>query len=188
MTRTIVQTGDPILRAVAQEIPKKDIGSPTLRTLIADMKKLLAKEKYGVALAAPQVGESVRLFIVAGKALIKRKRAANKPKDETEATEEYLEGIEPEDEVYINPVFVKMSRAKKDKHEGCLSVRGTWGYVPRAEKATVRAVNERGEEFTRGASGFLAHIFQHEMDHLEGVLYIDKAKELYDDKESSETR
>jgi peptide deformylase len=61
-------------------------------------------------------------------------------------------------------------------------VRGKWGMVPRAEKMTVRAYNEKGEQFERGASGFLAHIFQHEMDHLDGILYVDKAVKVYDDE------
>jgi peptide deformylase len=88
--------------------------------------------------------------------------------------------------VYINPEFVKMSQRKTKKHEGCLSIRGKWGMVPRAEKATVRAYDENGVRFTRGASGFLAHIFQHEMDHLDAVLYTDKAAELYDDEPDEE--
>jgi peptide deformylase len=75
-----------------------------------------------------------------------------------------------------------MSRKKTGKHEGCLSVRGLWGIVPRAEQASLTAYDEHGKKFTRGASGFLAHIFQHEMDHLEGTLYIDKATEIFDEK------
>ena len=77
---------------------------------------------------------------------------------------------------------MKISRAKKDKHEGCLSIRGKWGIVPRAEKVMLKAYNENGEQFTRGASGFLAHVFQHEMDHLDGILYTDKATNVYDEK------
>lgn len=181
-TRTIVQTGDPVLRAEAKEIPKRDFGSSKLAALIADMKKLLAKEKYGVALAAPQVGESVRLFVVAGSAVAKRKKRTV-PDEDAEDSEVDMPA---EDQVYINPVLKKISRLKKDKHEGCLSVRGKWGMVPRAEKATIEAYDENGTKFTRGASGLLAHIFQHEMDHLEGILYTDKAKELYDERDESE--
>jgi peptide deformylase len=136
------------------------------------MKKLLSKEEYGVALAAPQIGESVRLFIVSGRALA---RAAQDEDDESEP-------VPLPDQVYINPEIVSVSRKKLDKHEGCLSVRGQWGMVPRSEKATVRAYDENGKRIMRGASGFLAHIFQHEMDHLEGILYTDKAVELYDDE------
>jgi peptide deformylase len=65
-------------------------------------------------------------------------------------------------------------------------VRGYWGEVPRALKATVTAYDEHGKKVTRGASGFLAHIFQHEMDHLNGVLYIDKASAVYEDEKEHE--
>lgn len=169
--RTIVQQGHPVLRHVAKNIPSEEIGSERIRTLIADMKTLLSKEKYGVALAAPQVGEPLRLFIVSGAALAQH-----------EAGDEGKEVPPQPDQVYINPELIKISRTRKNKHEGCLSVRGFWGVVPRAEKATVRALDEHGNMFTRGASGFLAHIFQHELDHLDGILYLDKAKEVYEEK------
>jgi len=146
-----------------------------MRDLIADMKKLLAREEYGVALAAPQVGESVRVFIVSGRALARDSRNSPDEPDKKDDVPPLL------DQVYINPELAKLSRSKKEKHEGCLSIRGKWGTVPRAEKATIHAYDERGVRFTRGASGFLAHVFQHEMDHLEGILYIDKAKHIYDE-------
>lgn len=169
---TIVQNGHPALRQIASEIPPAHIMSKEIQTLISNMKKLLAKEEYGVALAAPQVGETLRLFIISGKALQKRRA------DEEEADPP----IAPlADQVYINPVMTKLSRAKKELHEGCLSVRGYWGEVPRSLKATVTAYDEQGKKVTRGASGFLAHIFQHEMDHLDGVLYIDKASCVYEE-------
>jgi len=182
MAREIVQTGDPVLRQTANEVPKADFGSASLMSLIIDMKKLLAKEKYGVALAASQVGEPLRLFIVAGTAIEKRKKAGAERGEENDSEVD----MPIEDQVYINPTLLKVSRTKKDKHEGCLSVRGKWGMVPRAEKATIKAYDENGKTFTRGASGLLAHIFQHEMDHLDGVLYTDKAKELYDEREQPE--
>lgn len=179
--RTIVQVGDPVLRTIAQEVPVDEIGSPRIRGIIADMRELLSKAEFGVAIAAPQVGESLRMFVVAGAGALKRRRNDTE-KDAEESDDSYFDGMPEEDEVYINPVLVKMSRGKKDKHEGCLSVRGKWGEVPRAEKATVQAYNEHGKKIERGASGFLAHIFQHEMDHLDGILYIDKASSLYDDE------
>lgn len=184
MSRTIVQSGAPVLRATAAEIPAVDIGSEKLNTLIADMKALLSKEEYGVALAAPQVGESLRLFVVSGRAIVKRKQASNRRNisEESDLKAESQEQEATPDQVYINPVLTKLSRGKKDKHEGCLSVRGKWGMVPRAEKASITALDEHGKKITRGASGLLAHIFQHEIDHLNGVLYTDKAKELYDDE------
>jgi peptide deformylase len=173
MRSIIPQEDNSILRDTAQPIDTADIESTRIKTLISDMKKLLAKEKHGVAIAAQQVGEPLQLFIVSGRALSER--------DNDDEEQEKSVRVLP-DQVYINPVLVKMSRAKKEKHEGCLSIRGKWGMVPRAEKATVRAYDEHGQKFTRGASGFLAHVFQHEMDHLSGILYTDKAAKLYDDK------
>lgn len=169
-----------VLREKSREIPPDDIRSPAVQTLIADMKELLSREQYGVALAACQVGEPVRLFIVSGAALSHGSRTA--PDEPESEDKEIKEEPALPDQVYINPVLLKMSRGKKDKHEGCLSIRGKWGIVPRAEKATIQAYDEHGVAFTRGASGFLAHIFQHEMDHLDGILYTDKVTELYDDK------
>ncbi len=175
--RTIIPADqNPALRESAREIPLADITSARIKKLIADMKALMAKEKFGVAIAACQVGEPLAMFIVSGAALARSERVEKDGDEDEEVTP-------LPDQVYINPVMSKMSRGKKDKHEGCLSIRGKWGMVPRAEKATVTAYDEHGKKFTRGASGFLAHIFQHEMDHLKGVLYIDKASELYDEEE-----
>lgn len=169
---------NPALRKKARQILIAEIKGKHVQTLIAEMKRLLAKEAYGVALAAPQVGEPLRLFIVSGRALARGAR--NAPDEPLEARGSKLEALP--DQVYINPELIKMSRGKKEKHEGCLSIRGKWGTVPRAEKATIRAYDEHGKRFTRGASGFLAHIFQHEMDHLQGILYTAKATHVYDEK------
>jgi peptide deformylase len=171
---------NPVLRDQAADIPLADIQSPRIQNLIASMKKLLSKEEYGVALAAPQVGESLKLFIVSGTA-VSRRKAAEEKRDIGEESDD-SDGMQGDDQVYINPVILKTSRGKKGKHEGCLSIRGKWGIVPRAEKVTLKALDENGRPIQRGASGFLAHIFQHEMDHLDGILYIDKAKGVYDDK------
>ena len=173
--RTILDVHDnPALREISRDIPLDEIRSEKIRGLIAEMKTLLSKEKYGVALAASQVGEPIKIFIVSGAALAKR----------TEYEEESAPTVP--DQVYINAELVKVSRGKSNKHEGCLSIRGLWGEVPRAEKATVRAYDEEGRPFTRGASGFLAHIFQHEIDHLNGILYTDKAVKLHDDEPNDE--
>ena len=175
--RTILPADkNPALRKVAREIAVSEIESKRIQTIIAEMKKLLSKEEFGVALAAPQVGESLKLFVVSGRALARGSR--NSP-DEPEKKDE---APALADQVYINPELLKLSRKKTEKHEGCLSLRGFWGLVPRAEKATIRAYDEKGARFTRGASGFLAHIFQHEMDHLEGILYTDKAAKIYEEK------
>ncbi|MDO8522461.1 MAG: peptide deformylase [bacterium] len=179
MYTILPENQNPTLRKIAQELSVGEIKNKKTQNLIKDMKTLLSKEKYGVALAAPQVGEPLRLFIVSGRALARGKR--NSP-DEPEQEVSKNDNPPPPDQVYINPRLVKVSRGKSNKHEGCLSIRGKWGIVPRAEKATVRAYDENGVQFTRGASGFLAHIFQHELDHLDGILYTDKATELYDEQ------
>ena len=187
MHAILPQEKNPALRSISKEIPRADIKRAQIQKLIADMKALLSKEEFGVALAAAQVGESVRLFIVSGRALARGARSAkDEPESSLKTKNEELKTIP--DQAYINPILLKKSRDKINKHEGCLSIRGKWGIVPRAEKATIRALDEHGKECTRGAAGFLAHIFQHEMDHLEGILYTDKAVELFDDKSESEAK
>ncbi len=172
----IVQIGENVLREKATPLSKKDIASPKIRALIARMKKLLKQEKYGVGLAAPQVGASVRLFIVSGRAFLP-----------DSATEEEQKNPPP-DKVFINPELVRTSKTKREMAEGCLSVRGKYGTVLRSEKATVRAQDEQGEAFTYHGSELVAHIFQHECDHLDGVLYVDKAVKLEDEKEKEDLR
>lgn len=178
--RTILPANNnPVLREISREIPISELPTKRIQNLVREMKALLKKEEYGVALAAPQVGEPLKLFIVSGRALARGSR--NAP-DEPQDGEVRPHRVVP-DQVYINPELIKMSRGKKEKHEGCLSVRGKWGTVPRADKVTVRAYNEHGVRFTRGASDFLAHIFQHEIDHLQGILYTDKATHVYDERD-----
>jgi peptide deformylase len=180
MREILPQDTNAALRSIAKAIPIHDIESPHIKKLIKEMKMLLSKEEFGVALAAPQVGESIQLFIVSGKALA---RDQIKGSPEADADDDKLPEVS--DQVYINPQLIKVSRKKIEKHEGCLSIRGTWGMVPRAEKATIKAHDEHGKKITRGASGFLAHVFQHETDHLNGILYIDKATKLYEEKEEA---
>lgn len=189
--RTILpENKNPKLRQKAEEIPLSEIKSRTTQNLINEMKSLLAREEFGVALAAPQVGKSLRLFVVSGRALLRQAqdKSPRHPKSEYENSDmpTDLSRAESRDQIYINPEIVKLSRTKKEKHEGCLSIRGKWGEVPRAEKATVRAYDEHGRRFTRGASGFLAHVFQHEMDHLGGILYTDKTKKIHDEQTQKE--
>lgn len=154
-----------MLRAHAKPVPKKDFGSKKLHTLLTHMSKVLAGEEFGVALAAPQVGESVRLFIVAGRVL----------------KEEGSEDPTPPDMAFINPEIIRLSRKKKEMSEGCLSVRGKYGTVLRHEKASVKAFDTQGKPFTYHGTGLIAHIFQHECDHLDGILYTDKAESMRDD-------
>ena len=168
MKDLIVQEGDPVLRQRSLPVAKKDIGSPALIKIIKKMHQALAPEKYGVALAAPQVGEPLRMFIVAGRVF------KEDEKDETEPT--------PETRVYINPEITRQSRKKLDESEGCLSVRHMYGIVSRHERVTLKFLDEEGKVHTENAAGLLAHIFQHEVDHLNGTLFIDKATDLHESK------
>ena len=166
----IVQKGNPVLRAIAHEVPKKEFGSLKLSRLISQMTKALASEEYGVALAAPQIGLSLRIFIVSPKVFAREDEETKKPA----ASEPPL--------VFINPEIVRLSRSKKLLHEGCLSVMGVYGWIERHEKATVKARDMQGKLFTYHGSGLLAEIFQHETDHLNGILFIDKVQRLDPDE------
>ena len=161
--KEIVQRHDPVLRKIAEPVPIQDIGSEKVRGVIADMKEAMAAQKDGVAIAAPQIGVSLRIFIISGPLL--------KQADKT------YKG-DGSDLVFINPELTKFSRQKREVEEGCLSVRWLYGKIKRSAKVTLKALNEKGEPIERGASGLLAQIFQHEVDHLNGILFIDNAKEL----------
>lgn len=168
MKTKILQKDSPILRKKAKEVPIKEIPSKDVQGVITRMKRAVAAEEDGVAIAAPQIGESLRIFVVSGRALAimdKMVDAAINP-------------LDYEDLVFINPVITKLSRKKRKMEEGCLSVRWLYGKVTRSERASIKAYNEEGKRVERGAAGLLAQIFQHEMDHLDGVLFIDKATDL----------
>lgn len=170
--KSIVQKENPVLRQIAQEVPLKDISSAKIKKIIREMKAMLATQADGVAIAAPQIGYSVRIFVVAGKIF---------EDDFRRQGDEHIEKSKepkPEDLVFINPVILKVSKAKKWMYEGCLSVRPLWGEVNRSLNATITAYDENGTKITRGAGGLLAHIFQHETDHLDGILFIDKARHV----------
>lgn len=165
---TIVQKGDPALRVIASEIQPAEITSTAIQSIIKNMIEALDSQEDGVAIAAPQIGETVRIFVVSGK--IFHPQYPDIPKDDKI----------PPHLVCINPKITKLSKTKKWVPEGCLSVRWLYGNVERSTKAEIRAYNEKGQVFTRGGSGLLAQIFQHETDHLDGVLFIDKAEDLED--------
>ncbi len=163
----IVQKGDPVLRAIAKPISNDQFDSPELKSVIDKMSAALAEQDDGVALAAPQIGVSLRIFVVSGKVfeMLYPDEAENK---------KYA------DVAFINPEIVKLSRTKKMVDEGCLSVRYLYGQIERSTKAKVRAQDVHGKWFEVGASGLLAQIFQHETDHLDGKLFIDRAVNVED--------
>lgn len=172
MTKTkILQKDAPVLREIARSVPIKDIKSKKIRDILSKMKEALHTEEDGVAIAAPQIGESLRIFLVSGKATY-----MYRGKDKKLRTKE---GVKTKhDLVFINPEIIKTSRKKKRVEEGCLSIRWLYGEVKRSEKITIMAYDETGRQFERGASGLLAQIFQHETDHLSGILFIDKAENV----------
>lgn len=172
---TIVQNGDPVLRGIAKEVPLSDITKPKIGKIISDMSEALIREWDGVAIAAPQIGIALRIFVISGRVF----------------DEDYISGAKPGKEnlhkkhlhpnlIFINPIIQKISKDKKLMPEGCLSVRPIYGKVRRATKVTIEAYNERGVKFVIEGTGLLAHIFQHECDHLEGILFIDKARDLHE--------
>ncbi len=161
----IVQDGDPVLRECAQTVPIKDITSPRIQQILRDMKEALSSQKDGVAIAAPQIGVPLRIFLASDDIL-------------AEADPSYKK--QGKDIVFINPEIARLSREKQEVEEGCLSVRWKYGKVLRSTKATVRGYNERGELVERGARGLLAQVFQHETDHLDGILFIDTATNVVD--------
>lgn len=177
----ILQKEAPVLREKAELVNPKDFGSPRLKKILNEMAAALEKEGDGVAIAAPQIGVPLRIFIVSHRAF----EYADEESDK-ELNLHDVSTVHPVDHpkikrsnmVFINPVITKLSRKKIWMPEGCLSVRWLYGEVSRAEKATVRAYDENGKIFTWGGSGLMAQIFQHETDHLNGALFIDTARNV----------
>jgi peptide deformylase len=146
------------LRSISREITKEEFGSVFLRDVILSMKQSLNNEHDGVAIAAPQIGLPLRIFVV--------------------AESSYEETAKHTPLVFINPKIIKKSKKTLIMQEGCLSVRWIYGKTKRSIAATVEAYDEEGRKFTYGGNGLLAHIFQHEIDHLDGVLFIDHGFDL----------
>ncbi len=161
----IIQREHPVLRGIATAVPLEEIGTPKINAILKDMSATMAEQRDGVAIAAPQIGVPLRIFVVSGKLL-------------AQADPDF--GGDGKDLVFINPEIVKLSKDKKLVEEGCLSVRWLYGKIKRSTRASITAYNEKGEKIERGASGLLAQIFQHETDHLNGVLFIDHAKQVWE--------
>lgn len=161
----ILQKGEPVLAAIAKPVEADMFGTPALLKMITDMREALDAEQDGVAIAAPQVGIPYRIFLV-------RYDRMTAPPEEGEAPRA------PDVGVYINPEIIRSSRRAVEMDEGCLSVRGIYGTTLRHERATVRAKDEQGRAFERGGGGILAQAFQHEIDHLDGMLFVEHAINL----------
>lgn len=167
--KRILQTSIPEENAVLREesmlVPDELFGTPELETMLLDMIEALEAEVDGVALAAPQIGLLWRIFIVRYDRMLP-------PPPDGEPTPLPAIGV------FINPSITRTSTRRLEVDEGCLSVRTLYGKTKRFERATVRAQDIHGTWFERGGGGILAQAFQHEIDHLNGMLFIDHATDL----------
>ncbi len=157
----IIQKGDKILTSAAKDIPMADIKGVNIQAIIEKLKRVIAENEEAVAVAAPQIGKSLRIFVVSEYIF----SPENKEKKKNDYG--YL--------VFINPKILKKSRGQKIMTEGCLSAKNIYGTIKRSEKIKVEAYDENGKKFIKSGSGLFAQVIQHEMDHLEGVLFTDKA-------------
>jgi peptide deformylase len=167
--REIITPQNPILRKKATRVT--NFNDPKLQTLIDDMVETM-HDAQGVGLAAPQVAISQRIIVI------------QLPDDE-ESKEEYGENAGVLF-VVINPEIIKQSDVMVEGVEACLSIPGYFGKIDRHDALTVRGQDRHGKEFRIKAKDWLARVFQHEIDHLDGILYIDNAKEVWKASEMEE--
>jgi len=149
--RKLLRMGNPILLKKAEKVEKFD--TPEIHELIKDMIETM-KDAEGAGLAAPQVGESIQLVIFG-----------------VDKNERYPEAEEVPFTVLINPIITPLTQDKEDDWEGCLSVPGMRGVVPRYKQINYKGFDQYGNEIDRDAVGFHARVVQHECDHLLGILY-----------------
>jgi peptide deformylase len=152
MVLNITKLGEDVLRQKAT--PVTEINDD-IRKLAEDMFDTMIAAN-GVGLACPQVGLSIRMFVIIADDDVRR--------------------------VFINPQIIKTSEETCDYEEGCLSVPQFYESITRPEKVTIQAWNENGKPFTLDADGFLARIIQHEYDHLDGIIYIDRGDKEFAEK------
>lgn len=162
----LVPENHPALHAIAEEVTKDEIQNGFVTKLIKDMKGALKTYSVdgftAVAIAAPQIGVSKRLFII----------------EDQSKDRDGLPSL-----IAINPKIVKTSKKTHIVGEGCLSLPDYYGEVKRHTNVTMRALDESGASYERGAGGLLAQIIQHEYDHLDGILFTDRAEKVWTKKE-----
>ena len=149
MIYDVVKLGEDVLRQKAQPVPEVN---DEIRQLAEDMFETMI-EKEGVGLAAPQIGKSLRMFVLIADDDVRR--------------------------VFINPQIIQTSSETSEYDEGCLSIPQVYETIVRPVRVTVQALNEKGKPFTLDADGLLARIIQHEYDHLDGILYIDRGDQEF---------
>ena len=155
----VARMGHPILRKVAKNVSSKEIRSDEFQRFIDDMVDTM-HEYEGVGLAAPQVHRDIRVSVI--------EYGEDNPRYKTEGHS----GLQ----VYINPKLEVLTDETMSNWEGCLSVPGLRGLVKRPNKVRVQYLDRNGKDREIVAEGFLAIVMQHEFDHLDGVLYVDKVE------------
>jgi peptide deformylase len=165
MELEIVQAGDPILRKRSRELTKEEILSPPIQSLIESMRDTM-RAAPGVGLAAPQIGESIQLAVIEDRSEYTSNLSAEQiAKRRREAIPFH---------VIINPKLKVLDDSSVEFFEGCLSLEGFSAVVDRALNVLVDCLNERAEPIKLRGHGWYARILQHEIDHLNGTLYIDR--------------
>lgn len=159
----ITEFGNPLLRQKARALSVKEIKLAETQKLITDMQEFLLSKKMGVGLAAPQAGEEIALAVISIRPIKHRK------------------DVEEFDLVIINPEITKTFGRKSQEWEGCISggslKGGLFAKVPRYKKIELRYHDEKGVSHKKTFDGLVAHIIQHEVDHLNGILFVDKVKD-----------
>ena len=159
----VTEFGNPILRQKAEELALKDIKSQKTADLITQMRNFIVSKKMGVGLAAPQIGEPRALAVICVRPTKHRKN------------------IPEFDLVIINPYITKSFGRKIQQWEGCISAgplkSGLFAKVPRYKKVEIKYYDEKGHQQQKIFEGLPAQIIQHEIDHLNGVLFVDKVKD-----------
>lgn len=158
----LVPLNHPALHSIAEEVTAEDFSNGTVAKIVKGLKEAIKTydvDGYAaVAIAAPQIGISKRVFMI----------------EDQSDREDALPAM-----IVVNPKFIKLSKKTHEVGEGCLSVPDTYGIVVRHKNVTIAGLNENGQAFTRGAGGLLAQIMQHETDHLDGILFTDRAEKIW---------
>ncbi len=167
----LVPENHPALHAIAEEVTPDEFASGVVAKLVRDLKNALHSYSVdgftAVAIAAPQIGVSKRVFLIEDQS------------DDRDALPSF---------VAVNPQIIKYSKKTHEVGEGCLSIPEYYGLVKRSTNVTLRAQDETGKWFERGAGGLLAQIIQHEYDHLDGILFTERASKVWHKDELKKAR
>ena len=167
MNLEIVQVGDAVLRQRAEPLAPEEIGTPAIEELIASMRETMHAAP-GVGLAAPQIGLPLQLAVIEDRAEFIARLAPEQSAERGRRPVPF--------HVLINPRYTVLEADPQEFFEGCLSLAGFTAIVPRARRLRVECLNERAAPVVIDAEGWYARILQHEIDHLNGILYIDRMR------------